>query len=328
MNSVKYICVFALLILLSVSSCGNSDEPSYRPERPEEFVAYWKYIVNNENPGTKNTFLSERYLGVSVFISSDGLPPRQTAPEFYPGMVCVERELWSDLQTEIISDRQPVDLYSQFGSFLLINRENVIPRRTAYKLFCKEVLASDDYKEMLNRNFSPTVFAMCDVKETANVPSLFPENAYFGGMLSRILAQACNADDGKTLAAGKILINGFVMGMDVTADGLFTKQPDNIAELAAIKQLDYGATAYFFVVSDRSFDVVYDCFRGLGDKDIAEEFKTGELKDSRIVAFIVNDITQNADIVTSVDELYAFIRHPFTAAACGYPVAALLTSCK
>ncbi|WP_300877571.1 hypothetical protein [uncultured Duncaniella sp.] len=327
----KVLFAFGLVGMMAVglSSCGSSDEPSDKPERPGEFVADWKYIVDNENTGAKYTFLSERYLGVEAFVSSDGLPKRQTAPELYPGLVCMENDFGSDLQTEIVSDRQPVGLYSQMGDHLLLDREDVRPGAVVYQSFCKDLLASDDYKEVVNRDFSPTVFAMCDVMETANVPSLFTENAYFGGMLSRILAQDYNADAGKTLAAGKILINGLVMGIDAAADGFFTKKPDNIAELAAVKQLDYGATAYFFVISDRTFDAVYDCFRGFGEKNnIVEDFKTGELKDSRIVAFVTNDVTRNARIVTSVEELCDFIRHPFTANACGYPVSARLVPCE
>ncbi len=62
----KIFFTFGLVGMMAVglSSCGSSDEPSDKPERPGEFVADWKYIVNNENTGTKYAFLSERYLGV------------------------------------------------------------------------------------------------------------------------------------------------------------------------------------------------------------------------------------------------------------------------
>lgn len=118
----------------------------------------------------------------------------------------------------------------------------------------------------------------------------------------------------KSLSVGKVVLKGFTVSMDVPPTGLFIDTPSNLSELVYTRTLTYGATAYFIIASEHSYQDVLKAFK------VNDDYQN-ILHQSQIILLTVSDGSQEAILKSSFDDLKEFVNNPFSNKdTYGYPI--------
>jgi hypothetical protein len=182
----------------------------------------------------------------------------------------------------------------------------------------KEAMKSEEYKSY-TPSTRPYIAKLAKLKSLSNLESCFPENKNFGSTFERVAKQEFEMKNIKSLSIGKIVFKGFTVSMETPSDGLFIDIPANLNELVYIRTLTYGATAFFIIASEHSYQDVLMAFKGSFMDDYQNP--EGVLYKSQIILLTVLDVNQEAIIKSSFDDLKEFIDKPFyNKDTYGYPI--------
>ncbi len=308
--------LLAAAISVSLYSCGNDgpDDKSKvdNPVPDENFIPKWEHISGNSNIPDNNIFIGYNYRGICGYTDTK-------VPDLYVGAAFYKDDFATSFDNAISAPKHPAVLSASFGS-QSFDKENVTLSGADYRSFVKSMLKSTEFEQFADHNNAYLIdFSICDAKTVGNLSKVFAENNDFAKGLTTVVGEVPNIGKSKSIVVGNMIIGGFSIGMPTPASGLFISPVGD--EAVYIRSLTYGATVSFVVISDLGYEDVLSCFKGV-DSSISDSFlkMDGKLHNSTIVSFICNDITQNARVATTFEELQTFLAQPFTDVAYGYPI--------
>jgi len=291
-----------IIILLIVSGC---DKDEILPSEPNRFSLQWDNIIDQGNEYSTDIFIGTQYIGVQ------GWPHVASSPYVYVSATFPQNAFATSFDREVSGNKNPVELTFNFPTPYITGMEEV--KRIEYLKKMKEALKSEEYKS----NTPPTrpyILKIADLKSLANLESCFPENKNFGNTLEMIGKEKLEMKNIKSLSVGKIVLKGFTVSMDVPPTGLFVDTPSNLSELVYIRTLTYGATAYFIIASEHSYQDVLKAFK------VNDDYQN-ILRKSQIILLTVSDASQEAIIKSSFNDLKEFVNNPFpNKDTYGYPI--------
>ena len=312
--------LFWLLIFVTMVSCDSKNDPSGEPEQPDEgtFEVKWDYLVENGISLEHQMFIGTRYLGIEDYNGSLATPPSDA---LYVGAVFTKTNFGKDFEDEVSGAKNVVSVMASFGQTIAGLNTEFVPSQFNYKGLIKDILASEEWVKFVGTSHSPAVYGICNLRSMSNLGYLFPDNPEFAEGMAESIRLRSSIKTPKSLLFGKIEMQGMRIAMELPKEGLFVTPPADKEELVYVKSLTYGATAYFVVVSDRTYDEVMGCFKGLHGS-LLDTFKGegGLLRGSEIYVFITDSTSENAIVATDVDALLDFMTSPFTLQKFGYPL--------
>jgi len=291
-----------IVLLLIVSGC---DKDEILPSEPDSFSLQWDNIIDQSTEYSTDIFIGTQYIGIQ------GWPLVANSPYIYVGATFPKNAFATSFDREVSGNKKPVELTFNFPRPYITGMEEV--KRVEYLKKMKEALTSEEYKS----NTPPTrpyILKIADLKSLANLESCFPENKNFGKTLEMIGKQKFELKNIKSLSVGKIVLKGFSVSMDVPPTGLFIDTPSNLSELVYTRTLTYGATAYFIIASEHSYQDVLKAFK------VNDDYQN-ILHQSQIILLTVSDGSQEAILKSSFDDLKEFVNNPFSNKdTYGYPI--------
>lgn len=313
-----FFVVLSMVVCLPFLSCGkeepwNGKEPSF-PENPqpsvsEPFSPRWVSLVDN-SVDEQSIDISTRYLGIQ------GTTCVASPPPVYVGAVFPENSFAAAFDREVTHLKNPVGLTFDFPNPYLTSMDDV--RESGYWKKIKEVLRSEEYKSYTFPK-SPYQVQFAELDSLSHVEACFPDNKRFGHEFEKVGRQWLKMKGVKSLLLGRIVFKGFTVSMDVPAKGLFVDEALQSDEWVYVRTLTYGATAYCLIASEYSFSDTMEALKTsfVLDKDRPEEV----LSRSQIVLLTVSDISQEAGVCTTFEDLNRFINNPLgDGVAYGYPI--------
>lgn len=310
-----WLCIFAAIV-----SCDSKHELTDESGRPDygTFEIKWDYFVENGILSEKQLFIGTCYLGIDDYNGSAAVPP---SDELYVGAAFPETGFGKDFEDEVSGAKNVANVIASFGQTTVELVAEFTPSQVNYKAFIKNILASEEWAEFVRGKHTPTVYGICNLWSISNLSCLFPDNPKFADGMAESIRLRSSIKTPKSLLFGKVEIQGIRVNMELPKNGLFVTAPSDNGELAYIKSLIYGATAYFVVVSDRAYEDVLGSFKGLYGP-LTDVFKSegGLLSGSEIYVFITDSTSENATVATDIDVLVDFTASPFTLQRFGYPL--------
>lgn len=318
---IRFLLLFLSCVL--VTSCDNNDSPgrpgNEKPGDEETFSPHWDYIVETGMPDSQ-TFIGTRYLGIDDRNESIPMPP---SDGLYVGCVCKSDCFGNSFDDEVTGDKNQAGIIATFGNGWSDYMANdYIPRLINYVDFMKSTTRSQEYADFIADKHSPGVYGFCNLESMDNLKYFFSDNMKFAEGIAESIRLRSGIESPGSLMFGKAVFKGMTVALETPGDGIFKTAPADAGSLVYIKSLTYGASAYFVVVSDKEYADVMACFNGLGGRTLQEEFseEDGVLRGSEIYTFIIDDVTQNARVGTTVDSLIDFMANPFKPLGYGYPL--------
>lgn len=308
----------SLWCLMTFAACSN-EEPVSRGEFPvsppqeekptEEFKASWNVLVNNEI-SENEIYIGSRYLGIQNW------PCNGNPPQIYLGATFPQSTFATSFDREVADEKSSIDVWTDFSDPYTAAIER--PCGTAYMQFLKDMQRSDEYKKYQNIH-RPVLhkLRLGEAKAASDIKAFFPDNERFGETIGQILLQTINMKKVNSWTVGEVIYRGFTVTMDVPSKGLFTNPPENQDELVYMRSMTYGATGYFVIASDKTYQEVLTGLTKSSITDIPQDF----FSNSQIVLLTTCNADQNAVLQTSFADLKAFAENPFhNDSFFGYPV--------
>ncbi len=295
--------VDAVYTLIEILSKEKKDT---LPSDPEEFSLQWDSFIDNSAENT-DIFIGTKYIGIQ------GWPLLANPPYIYAGATFPKNAFASSFDGEVRGNKNPVDLTFNFPVPYTTGMEEV--KGTEYLQKLKEAMNSEEYKSY-TPPIRPYIAKLAKLNSLANLDSCFSENKDFGNAFERIAKQEFELENVKSLSVGEIVFKGFTVSMEAPSNGLFIDNPSNLSELVYIRTLTYGVTAYFIIASRHSYQDVLTAFKG-------DDYQNPEgiLCKSQIILLTVSDVSQEATIKSSFNDLKEFMNKPFyNKDAYGYPI--------
>ncbi len=270
------------------------------------FSPIWDSFIDN-SPENTAIFIGTKYIGVQNW-SLVAEPPY-----IYVGATFPQNSFATTFDAEVKGNKQAVDLTFNFSSPCLSVMENV--KGTQYLQKLKEALASDEYKNHMPAS-RPYIAKLADLKSLSNLESCFSDNKKFANTFEKIARQELTSKNRKSLSVGKVVFQNFTVSMDTPADGLFIDAPSGLDDLVYIRSLTYGATGYFIIASEYSYN---DVLMALKSDDT--EKRNSIFSKSGIILLTVSSTNQEAEIKLTFQALNEFLNNPFSdQSTYGYPV--------
>ena len=161
----------------------------------------------------------------------------------------------------------------------------------------------------------PYQVKFAELKDPENLDSCFVDNKDFVDTLKRIVKQELD----KSLCVGKVLFKTFTVSMETPSNGLFVEEPSDIENLVYLRTLTYGASAYFIIGSNNTYEEVLAAFKNSFMNDYHNP--EGVLNTSQIILLTVSDMNQEAQVKATFDDLTSFLKDPFmNRNTYGYPI--------
>ncbi len=297
--------ILVCIVLLSMmSSCGKDEIENTLPPKPENFSLQWDNFIDNSAENT-DIFIGTRYIGIQ------GWPLVANPPYIYVGATFPKNAFASSFDGEVKGNKKPVDLTFNFPTSYTTSMEEV--KGTDYLKKLKGAMSSEEYKSYTPPT-RPYIAKLAKLNSLDNLDSCFSENKDFGNTFERIAKQEIEMKNVKSLSVGEIVLKGFTVSMDVPPTGLFIDTPSNLSELVYVRTLTYGATAYFIIASEHSYQDVLKAFK-------VDDYYQNILHKSQIILLTVSDVSQEAIIKSSFDDLKEFVNNPFpNKDTYGYPI--------
>jgi hypothetical protein len=291
-----------IILLLIVSGCDKGEN---LPPEPNNFSLQWDNIIDHSTEYSTDIFIGTQYIGIQ------GWSLVANPPHIYVGSTFPKNAFATSFDREVSGNKKPVELTFNFQAPYITGMEEV--KSIEYLKKMKEALKSEEYKSETPAT-RPYIVKIADLKSLANLEHCFPENKNFGNTLEMIGKQKLEMKNIKSLSVGKIVLKGFTVSMDVPPTGLFIDTPSNLSELVYTRALTYGATAYFILASEHSYQDVLTAFK------VNDDYQN-ILHQSQIILLTVSDASQEAIIKSSFDDLKEFINNPFpNKDSYGYPI--------
>lgn len=324
MKSLSSECFHLIFIAVFVglmSACDNDDSPEQlRPDNtiPDpDFVPEWTTVLTGGPVSASSIFIGDSYTSVYGYGNHD-----DPMTFLYLGATAPADVFPKSLRQSNLVEKQKhsADVYADFNGNDSFLGESEGLKYISYRKFLNAVIGSQEYAKFLRESsWTRLDYSYCDAKTVGNLMKLFPDNELFAKGMMEVVKDVPNLADAKSVTVGRVAMKSFSTHVDGLSGGLFVNPEDAPEGAVYINSLTYGATAYFVVVSDRSYEEVSVCLRTEDVKD-AFDNPDGKLHNSTIVSFINNSHTQNATVVATYDELDAFLKQPFTETDYGYPI--------
>lgn len=292
----------------------NKIESDILPDTNENYldklVPTWENLIDNESTTFDGTNISVRYLGIK---NSSAL---SDPPYIFVGAVFPKSSFANYFDKEVTAPKNSEDLFFNFPNPYIGHMNN--PRGFEYLKELKYALRSDEYKSFKSPA-RPYKFRLANLGSLSYLSKFFPDNERFAKVLEEICKQHFNMDNVKSLTLGEVIFKGFSVSMDIPGKGLFINPPTNIDDLVYIRELTYGASAYFIIASDQRYQDVLNTFKNSFVD--AYKKKGGSLNDSQISLLTISDIRQEGIVKTSFADLETFVEDPFESGKqYGYPI--------
>lgn len=266
----------------------------------------WDNIICNQL-SANDIYIGGRYLGIQNW-NCIGNPP-----EIYPSAVFPESSFANLFDNEITYAKRPIVLYTDFSDPFISTIEH--PSGASYLRFLKELFNSEESSQI--RQPQLHLFRLCNIASVDNINDIFPDNENIASTLKDIIQQKINVGDTESWTVGEIIFRGFTVTMDVPGkSGLFEDDEINTEGMVYLRSMTYGATAYFVIGSDLSYDEVKTIISTPSMIWNASQ----KLSNSTIVFISNSSLGQNATLSTSFDALHAFMEEPYCKEDYGYPV--------
>lgn len=275
----------------------------------DRFIPQWITIIDDSKDDGELD-ISSRYLGIQ------GWPCFAHPPRVYVGGAFPKTTFATTFEREVTGAKHPVCLTFGFTEPYIVDMDTIT--HFIYKKKLKEALES---KEFFNHKYSmrPYKVEIAEFKNLKDLDLFFVDNSMFGKTLEEIGRQKFSLKGVKSLCIGKVLFKGFTVSMDFPVNGLFVNKRLNSEENVYVKSLTYGVCAYFIIASELSFQEVLTVLT----KPIVYDYheKNRILQRSQIILLTVSDISQNANIMNTFDDLNSFLKNPFmNGNLYGYPI--------
>lgn len=302
-----------------LASCEKEEHLDGKGDKPlvdipkdtirEEFLPKWDTFIDDSNDNGE-IFIGTQYLGIQ------GWSHLATPPYIYVGAVFPESTFITTFDKEIVGDKKPIYLTFDFPDPYITFMETVKGNEYLQKI--KEAIRSNEYQSYTSPQ-RPHIVKFAELKNLSNIESCFPYNKDFGNTLKKIALQEFNVENIKSLCIGEVIFKGFTTSMDVPSNGLFINEPTTSEKLNYIQSLTYGVSAYFIVASEAPYKDVLTAFK----YSFMDDYNNpkGVLHNSQIILLTISDVTQEAEIKTTFNDLDKFLKNPFiNGKTYGYPI--------
>ncbi|MDO4319456.1 MAG: hypothetical protein Q4C34_02660 [Bacteroidales bacterium] len=274
-------------------------------DNPKDDVK-WDNIVCNQLSANE-IFIGSQYLGIQNWDCA-GNPPR-----IYPSAVFPETTFAKSFDKEIMYEKNPISVYTDFSNPFISTINN--PSGVNYQQFLKKLLDSEEYAS--NKHPRLHLFRMCDIGTYKNIATVFKDNRALANTLQDIIHQKIKTEDLKNWIVGEIVFRGFSVTMDSPGmSGLFKDSNIKTKGMVYVKSMTYGATAYFIIGSNLSYDELKNV---ISSSSLFEDAST-RLSKSSIILISNSSQGQNATLSTSFEVLNTFMREPYSTGDYGYPI--------
>lgn len=276
---------------------------------PDEFSLRWETLIDDSR--NENDFLiSTRYLGIQ------GWSCLATPPHLYVGATFPQSTFATSFDKEVVDKKYPIDLTFDFPVPYTTRMETV--KGSEYLQKIKDAIRSEEYQSYTSPR-RPHLVRFAALNSLSDIQACFPDNEGFGHTLQRIGQQELDMKNVKSLCMGEIIFKGFTVSMDVPSKGLFINEPFSPEDLVYIRTLTYGASAYFVIASDHSYQDVLTSFK----KSFIDDYNNpkGVLHNSQIILLTVSGTDQEAEVKETFEDLSTFLKSPFmNGDTYGYPL--------
>lgn len=273
---------------------------------PKDFSPQWDSFIDNSTENS-DIFIGTKYIGVQNW------PLAANPPYIYIGATFPKESFADTFDKEVRGNKHPIDLTFSLPVPYTTSMKNVSGIEYMQKL--KEVMKSEEYKSY-TPSTKPYIAKLANIKSFPNLEGCFPDNKRFGKLVEIIAKQKLEMKGIKSLSVGKVIFQGFTASMDTPSNGIFMDIPENFNELIYIRTLTYGVTAYFVIASEYPYQ---DVLKALKSYDYQKTKET--ISKSQIILLTVSDISQEAILKSSFDDLNKFLANPFqNKYTYGYPV--------
>lgn len=284
------------------------------PQAPKDtvqgtFSPQWTALIDNSRD-ENNFVIDTKYLGIQ------GSACLATAPYLYVGATFPASTFATSFDKEIADEKQSIDLIFDFPNPYITCME--VPKGNEYLKKIKDAIRSEEYQTYTFPK-RPYIVKFAELESLSNIKSCFPDNQDFGNTLEKIGLQKFDMEHIKSLCIGKIVFKGFTISMDIPSKSIFINEPFSSEDLVYIRSLTYGTTAYFIIVSEKSYQDVLSAFKS-SFMDDYNNLK-GTLHKSQILLLTISDINQEAEVKVTFNDLNNFLKDPFMSGKTyGYPI--------
>lgn len=269
----------------------------------------WDAIIDDRS-SNNDIFIGNQYLGVQ------GWSTLTTAPYIYVGAAFPQSSFTASFDKEVAGKKHAVDLSFNFPNPYLTTLEKV--NGSEYLQKVKDALQSDEYKSYSSYK-RPHIVRFAELNRLSDIENVFDANPSFGKTIEKICNQEFDTRKTKSICLGEFIFKGFTISMDIPKNGLFFEKPSSAENLVYIRSLTYGVSAYCIVASESSYKDVLAAFKN----SIWESSQNpqGVLHNAQVIFLITTDISQDAVIKESFEDLISFLKNPFqNGKIYGYPM--------
>ena len=301
---MKLLSIIDIILCVALfSSCDKNDEKDpLKLDKPVQWDNLTHYNIENNT----DIYIGTQYIGMPSW----NLMP--DPPYIYVGAIFPKNKFATSFDREFKGNKHPIDLTFNFKHPAEYTTSMETISGIEYMKKIKEAMNSEEYKNYAPQT-EPYIAKIADIKSLSNLENCFPEYKDFGKTLEKIAKQNLEMKNVKSLSVGKIIFKGLTVSMDVPPTGLFIDTPSNLGELVYIQKLTYGATAYFIIASEYSYQDVLKAFKFDGYQSLKNK--------SQIILLTVSGLNQVASRTSSFDDLTEFLKNPFSdKETYGYPI--------
>lgn len=316
MKGFLFLILFLVnAILFSACEKENQNNPLPRksesrdtiPDKPDIFSLHWDSFIDNSTEDFE-IFIGGKYIGIQ------GWSFLADPPYIYVGATFPQNAFTTSFDEEVRGRKNPLDLTFNFPTPYITGLDVV--KGVEYLQKLKEAMNSEEYQSYIPSK-RPYIAKLAEVKSLSSLENYFPDNKKFGNTFERIAKQEFDLKNINSLSLGEIVFKGFTVSMETPSSGLFIDIPSNLNDLVYVRTLTYGVTAYFMLASECSYQDVLMAFK---DNDY-QNAKGTLRKKSQIILLIISDVSQEAIIKSSFEDLIKFVDKPFyNRDIYGYPI--------
>lgn len=351
MHLFKVITV--IFMLLITVACSTLDEPEVQivdnikdtntvNGRFDEKPFKWDYIIStdsiDDSVGLINIYpvkvekqsrsISDRPgLGTTNPVSDILV----TDPNIiYVGAAFPESEFGGGFGKEILYERNPIDIATSFPDSYI----GEITRPTGsigYKLFMKEVLRSQEYKNYLTSKARESMsFSCTEFYSYSDIEKAFATNSGLGNIFSAKVKSNSKKTNIKSRLLGQLISKNFSVTMDLPSSGFFKDRNNDYSSEnpVFIRSISYGKIALLAIESEYSFEEVKKALEAgikfkifsAGGNYTSKDVEI--LQKSTITIYVISDNTEGDanQYFSSLDEIQNAFKVSYSQYAPGLPI--------
>lgn len=246
----------------------------------------------------------------------------------YVGAAFPEATFAKDFADEILSPRNPIDLYTNFSDPYI----GEITKETGglgYKKFMKEVINSPEYKKFLQGGGREALDFQCtEVFSYSDIEKALSTNTGFAKIFSAKVQTNSKKTNIKSRLFAQLTSRNFTVTMDLPVNGLFKDKAQNTSTKnpVFVRSLSYGKIALLAIESEYSFEEV----KKAAEAGIKFNILSGEgnytskdreiLQKATVTICVISDETKETQYFDSFDKIKDVFKISYSEYHYGLPI--------